>query len=283
MDQAWSLNYEIKHQIPNSASTYAQLVKNDETIFTANKTELGRFDDVIMFYNAWSPPTSFKIESEFDKVINSKRERLVVKKLFYGHYCTTEDINNLLSWHEDKHILKDSIVICKYGYSGRPDKAAAVKPYGAKAVLMFSDPFDYSEKGESGIDDAGIPWDTVQRGKSAYFRGDPTTPGYPSYFGTYAGSIQEMLTKAQNEVHGPHLISPLPQQPISINDAQYLLNMLPSHLSNDMESIKAWQNGTALKLTNVGGELAEGMEFRLQIAPNYERFISQDIIGSDLT
>ena len=209
--------------------------------------------------------------------------------MVYGHYCTEENVAELLTL--DESIFEDSIVLCKYGFSGRPDKPASVKPYGAKAVLQFSDPFDYSEEGETGIDDAGIPWDTVQRyrtylifmtncylrGKSAYFRGDPTTPGYPSYFGTYAGSIQKMLTEAKNEIWGPHLIAPLPQQPISINDAQYLLSMF----ADDGIALPSnWTSQSGLKLKNVGGTLPSEMEFHLQIAPNYERFVSQDIIGN---
>ena len=40
-----------------------------------------------------------------------------------------------------------------------------VKPYGAVAVLIFSDPYDSSADGEAGYPlDAGIPEDTVQRG-----------------------------------------------------------------------------------------------------------------------
>ena len=40
-----------------------------------------------------------------------------------------------------------------------------MKPYGAVAVLTFSDPYDSSADGEQGYpNDPGIPEDTVQRG-----------------------------------------------------------------------------------------------------------------------
>ena len=40
-----------------------------------------------------------------------------------------------------------------------------MKPYGAVAVLIFSDPYDSSADGEQGYpNDPGIPEDTVQRG-----------------------------------------------------------------------------------------------------------------------
>lgn len=44
-------------------------------------------------------------------------------------------------------------------------KGKNVKPYGAVAVLIFSDPYDSSADGEQGYpNDPGIPEDTVQRG-----------------------------------------------------------------------------------------------------------------------
>ena len=118
-------------------------------------------EDILMFYNAWAPPTEGLLETT---------------KLVYGHYCNTENVQTLRDIQVD--IFEGAIVMCKYGGgAGRPDKAKNVKPFGALAVLVFSDPFDFSDPDEVGYPtDGGIPDDTVQRGSSKYLRGDPTTP-----------------------------------------------------------------------------------------------------------
>ena len=93
------------------------------------------------------------------------------------------------------------------------------------------------------------------RGSSKYFRGDPTTPGYPSYYGTYADSVQDLLTFTKENSYGPHIFAPLPQQPITIYDAQYLLNIL-----NDGPPIpESWRNESGLTLQTIGGDLAKGL------------------------
>ena len=143
-----------------------------------------------------------------------------------------------------------------------------------KAVLQFSDPFDYSDDGEIGHpDDAGIPWDTVQRGSSKYLRGDPTTPGQPSYPGVYQRPIKEILEFTKKNVDGPHIWAPLPQQPISIEDA----NMLIKQLNGD-PAPSEWKDQTDLELKNLGGIIENGF-FELQIAPVYRRDKSEDVIG----
>ena len=112
----------------------------------------------------------------------------------------------------------------------------------------------------------GIPWDTVQRGSSKYLRGDPTTPGYPSYPGVYERSIKDLLKITKEEVHGPHIWAPLPQQPISIKDTQHLMSKLTGTAIPD-----AWKEQSGLALGGIGGQLPGGMSFELQISPTYKR------------
>ena len=148
--------------MPSEKRSFARVVVDDDIVYKLAQKEDGKGDDVIMFYNAWSPPTSYEVKDEYGKIVESVAKTITVQKLVYGHYCTSENIQQLLEI--DATIFTDSIVICKYGLSGRANKPANVKPYGALAVLQFSDPYDYSLPDEKGYpDDAGIPWDTVQR------------------------------------------------------------------------------------------------------------------------
>ena len=56
--------------------------------------------------------------------------------------------------------MKNNILVKNKSLQGKN-----VKPYGAVAVLIFSDPYDSSADGEQGYpNDPGIPEDTVQRG-----------------------------------------------------------------------------------------------------------------------
>ena len=73
----------------------------------------------------------------------------ITEKVVYGHYCNPANVQTLLDL--DENIFEGSIVICKYGGgAGRPDKAKNVKPHGAVAILVFSDPYDFSDDGEVG-------------------------------------------------------------------------------------------------------------------------------------
>ena len=191
----------------------------------------------------------------------------------YGHYCSVDNVNQLIELDPD--FVRDAIVLCKYRNGGRPDKPSNLKPHGAKAVLQFSDPYDYSDIDENGFPiDAGIPWDTVQRGSSKYLRGDPTTPGQPSYPGVYQRTIKEILEFTKNNVNGPHIWAPLPQQPISIEDANYLIEQLDGVPAPD-----EWKSQTDLNLSSLGGTIKSGGKFELQIAPKYVRAKSEDVIG----
>lgn len=272
LDSAWIVDYTIMHQWPNAEKSFAVLKEN------GGETKMKQFEEnipddekasTLMFYNAYSPPTGFEIDDNG----NSKEVTIKATKLVYGHYCNAtnvEEINKLVP-----NIFQDAIVLCKYTKGGRADKPRVLKPYGAQAVLMFSDPKDYSGADEKGFPhDAGLPMDSVQRGSSKYLRGDPTTPGWPSYPGVYERSVREILEFTKNEIHGPHIWAPLPQQPISVNDAQILLSKLPGQPVPE-----AWKSETVLELGNYGGDLEDGATFELQIAPKYERADSPDIFG----
>lgn len=245
--------------------TFAQVYDNGlgDVHFALDKREksLTREEDVLMFYNVWAPPTE---------------ATEVTTKVVYGHYCNTGNVQTLLALDPD--IFKGAIVMCKYGGgAGRPDKAKNVKPHGAVAVLVFSDPHDFSADGEVGYpEDAGIPSDAVQRGSSKYLRGDPTTPNYPSIPGAYTDDIDMLIKQTRDNVNGPHIWSPLPSQPISWGNAQTLLNLLDSGVATPPE----WVGETKMTIDHIGPNFADSnFEFQLSITSNYTRMKSQNVIG----
>lgn len=58
----------------------------------------------------------------------------------------------------------------------------SAEKYGCKAVILFSDPFDYADPGDSSVypDSWWLPGTGVQRGTVKLVSGDPTTYMYPS-------------------------------------------------------------------------------------------------------
>ncbi|CAG5105160.1 Oidioi.mRNA.OKI2018_I69.chr1.g1888.t1.cds [Oikopleura dioica] len=263
LDDAWSLDYQIVHSYPEEENCYARLVGGAKE-FTLRKKEdaeeLQNDDQVLMFYNAWAPSTEAPISTS---------------KLVYGHYCNEDNVNWLLD--QDSDIFDGAVVICKYGGgAGRPDKGKNVKPHGAAAVLIFSDPYDASDPSDKDFPEGpGIPEDTVQRGSAKYKRGDPTSPGYPSIDGAYFDDLEDLLNYTRTQVESPHIWAPLPSQPIAWGDAKYLLSQLEGGPVNS-----EWISETALDtLENFGGSLKDNQMFELQIAVKYERKKSQDVIG----
>ena len=62
--------------------------------------------------------------------------------------------------------------------------------YGAKGIILFSDPHDWAVEGEPVYPDGPyLPGTGTQRGSTMSEFGDPQTPGYPAvgeFLGPYA-------------------------------------------------------------------------------------------------
>ncbi|CBY22313.1 unnamed protein product [Oikopleura dioica] len=263
LDDSWSLDYQILHSYPDETNCYARLTGGAQQYDLRKKEDGDKFqkdDQVLMFYNAFAPPTEAPIKTS---------------KLVYGHYCNADNVQWLLG--QDPNILDGAVVICKYGGgAGRPDKGKNVKPHGAVAVLIFSDPHDFSDVNDKAYPEGqGIPEDTVQRGSAKYKRGDPTSPGYPSIEGAYFDDVQDLLNYTRTQVNSPHIWAPLPSQPIAWGDAKHILSQLEG------EEVPAeWKSESGLDtISKFGGSLKDTQMFELQIAVNYERKKSQDVIG----
>ena len=80
----------------------------------------------------------------------------------------------------------------------------------------------------------------------------------------------------RDEIDGPHMWAPLPSQPISWGNAKTLLEKL-----DGFEAPEKFKQESLWKIEKVGPQLLNGNKFEINIAANYERKRSQNVIGND--
>ncbi|XP_029458155.1 putative N-acetylated-alpha-linked acidic dipeptidase isoform X1 [Rhinatrema bivittatum] len=136
--------------------------------------------------------------------------------LVYVNYARTEDFSQLEQ--ELRVNCTGKIVIARYGKIFRGNKVKNAQLAGAKGLILFSDPADYSAPGVEPYP-AGwnLPGDGVQRGNVLNLNGagDPLTPGYPA----------KEYTFRYNPAEGVGLPK-IPVHPIGYHDAErFLRNM----------------------------------------------------------
>src|SRR6201996_8176291 len=102
----------------------------------------------------------------------------VTAEVVYANYGTLADFKKLA---ELGISLKDKIAIVRYGGNFRGIKAYIAQQYGAKGILIYSDPADDGYvKGDAYPRGPQRPPSAVQRGSVQFlpiYSGDPTTPG----------------------------------------------------------------------------------------------------------
>ncbi|XP_076002195.1 N-acetylated-alpha-linked acidic dipeptidase 2 [Genypterus blacodes] len=190
------LSYPNKSQ-PNSISILDQL--GNEVFHTALAEPVPEgyedISDIVPPYNAFSP----KGQPEGD--------------LVYVNYGRTEDFMQL-ERQMDVNVT-GKIVIARYGRIFRGNKVKNAMLAGAKGIIMFSDPADYSAAGVQPYPDGwSLPGGGVQRGNVLNLNGagDPLTPGYPAKEYTYRRSLEDGVGLPKIPVH-----------PIGYHDAIHLL------------------------------------------------------------
>lgn len=132
--------------------------------------------------------------------------------------------------------LKDSIVITRYGKIFRGIKAQLAEKYGAKGIIIYSDPEqDGYVNGNVYPDGPNRPESGLQRGSLMYptYSGDPLTPNGPSIPGTLN------RIKREDAINLPQKIVVLP---MSHRDAKQFLSKLegpevPSHWRGGIKGI----------------------------------------------
>ncbi|XP_071850871.1 glutamate carboxypeptidase 2-like [Apostichopus japonicus] len=99
--------------------------------------------------------------------------------LLYANYAAMEDFQHLLN---DKEInITDKIVIARYGKIHNGDKAKLAAKFGAKGLILYSDPADYNvEGGPIYPQGTYLPSHGILRGSVLQVIGDPLTPLFPA-------------------------------------------------------------------------------------------------------
>ncbi|XP_072024017.1 putative N-acetylated-alpha-linked acidic dipeptidase [Amphiura filiformis] len=134
--------------------------------------------------------------------------------LVYANYARIEDFEHLKNNHSID--VRDKIIIARFGAIYRGDKAKNAGLYGAKGIILYSDPYDFAIEGEAVYPDGPhLPGTGTQRGSTMFKFGDPQTPGYPALETAYR-IPEENLT----------VLPIVPVHPIGYDDAKEFLKLM---------------------------------------------------------
>jgi N-acetylated-alpha-linked acidic dipeptidase len=155
----------------------------------------------------------------------------VTAEVVYVNYGTLADFKKLA---ELGISVKDKIALVRYGSNFRGVKAYIAQQYGAKGVLIYSDPADDGYvKGDAYPRGPYRPPSAVQRGSVQFmplYSGDPTTPGIAS---------TPNLPDSQRIMDPAKLNQPsIPVNPLSYQDAAPILEALGGDATP-----RDWQGG----------------------------------------
>jgi N-acetylated-alpha-linked acidic dipeptidase len=186
----------------------------------------------------------------------------VTAAVVYANYGTLADFKKLASLGVS---VKDKIVLVRYGENFRGVKVYIAQQYGAKGVLIYSDPADDGYfRGDAYPKGPYRPASGVQRGSVQFlpiYPGDPETPGIASTLN---------LPDSQR-VKNPVDLSSIPSNPISYKDAEPILRALEGP-----ETPHGWQG--ALPFTyHLGG--TDAVKVHMNIQQDYALRTIWDVIG----
>jgi N-acetylated-alpha-linked acidic dipeptidase len=153
----------------------------------------------------------------------------VTGEVVYANYGTLADFQQLAKLGIS---VKDKIVLVRYGSNFRGVKVYIAQQYGAKGVLIYSDPADDGYfRGDAYPKGPYRPETAVQRGSILFlpiYPGDPTTPGFASTL-DLPDSRRVPLSDIRN-------LAAIPTNPLSYGDAEPILKALGGE-----ESPREWQ------------------------------------------
>ena len=175
----------------------------------------------------------------------------VTAPIVYANYGRLADFQRLASLGIS---VKGKIVLVRYGEDFRGVKVYIAQQYGAKGVLIYSDPSDEGSK--TGLTYPVGPWrpdSGVQRGSVQFipiYPGDPTTPGVAST-PTLLESARVPLDKLQYDLPS------IPVNPLSSADAAPILRALTGP-----DAPRDWQGGLNFPY-HVGGDTSVTVHMHL--------------------
>jgi N-acetylated-alpha-linked acidic dipeptidase len=187
----------------------------------------------------------------------------ITAEVVYANYGTLADFQQLAKLGIS---VKDKIVIVRYGENFRGIKTYIAQQYGAKGVLIYSDPADDGYfRGDMYPKGPWRPESGVQRGSIQFlpiYPGDPTTPGIAS---TPDLSDSKRIPQDKLQNNQPSI----PTNPLSYKDAAPILKAL-----GGAESPREWQGalpftyhlGAGGNHTNNGAKVTVHMHLEQDIA-----------------
>src|ERR1700743_2931108 len=144
----------------------------------------------------------------------------VTAEVVYANYGTLADFQRLARIGIS---VKDKIVIVRYGENSRGIKTYIAQQYGAKGVLIYSDPADDGYfRGDVYPKGPWRPDTAVQRGSIQFlpiYPGDPTTPGIAA---TADLPASKRIAADKLQANQPSI----PTNPLSYKDAAPILKAL---------------------------------------------------------
>ncbi|XP_053564603.1 N-acetylated-alpha-linked acidic dipeptidase 2-like [Bombina bombina] len=212
LDSVELVHYDVLLSYPNKTKpNYISIINEhgneifNTSLFEAPPKGYEAFTDIVPPYNAFSAQG----EPEGD--------------LVYANYARTEDF-----FHLERNMnmsCKGKIVIARYGKIFRGNKVKNAMLSGAKGIILFSDPADYSSPGVKPYPDGwNLPGGAAQRGNILNLNGagDPLTPGYPAKEFTYRYDADEGVGLPNITIH-----------PIGYHDAEKILKLMGGAPSPD--------------------------------------------------
>jgi len=153
----------------------------------------------------------------------------VTAEVVYANYGTLADFQQLAKLGIS---VKDKIVLVRYGSNFRGVKVYIAQQYGAKGVLIYSDPADDGYfRGDAYPKGPYRPETGVQRGSILFlpiYPGDPTTPGF--------ASTLDLPDSRRIPISDVRNLATIPANPLSYGDAEPILKALGGE-----ESPRDWQ------------------------------------------
>ncbi|XP_070313241.1 N-acetylated-alpha-linked acidic dipeptidase 2 isoform X1 [Odocoileus virginianus] len=212
LDSAELVHYDVLLSYPNEtdASYISVMDEHGIEIFNTSYIEpppdgYENVKNIVPPYNAFSPPGMPEGE------------------LVYVNYARTEDFFKL---EREMNInCTGKIVIARYGKIFRGNKVKNAMSAGAKGIILYSDPADYSAPGVQPYPKGwNLPGTAAQRGNVLNLNGagDPLTPGYPAKEYAFRLDVEDGVG-----------IPRIPVHPIGYNDAEILLRYLGGMASPD--------------------------------------------------
>ncbi|XP_048259623.1 N-acetylated-alpha-linked acidic dipeptidase 2-like [Haliotis rufescens] len=189
---------------------------------------------------------------------------LVEGDMVYVNYGRVEDYD----WLEKNASMNvtGKIVIVRYGKIFRGSKVQIAADHGATGVIIFSDPADYTWKGDPRVypETWWLPGSGSQRGSVFTGNGDPLTPGYPAIKTAYR------YPENASEVGLPEI----PAHPIGYDIAEKILREIGGE-----EAPPDWRGG--LNITYRLGPALEktGWKIQMNISTRNQIKTAYNVIG----